>query len=426
MAALLGTLLPRSHHSSSSGTGGSSSSSSSDPATSSTVPAPDIPSVWLNLTGFPPIPTGVATIARPDNFLSENGCTSPNTMWSCAVPKDEQDDIEPNDPDQPNFKFQIEFVNGTVSNTSSTIPLKTAVQKRRLLDLLRRASEPEASPAAPSLEDQNFLGNTTDGNSQPFSGEETPFFITFYSGDHVSYRLTKRASTSSSNGSIADIIPAPEEDSDGTAAAANLVYYPKNQPLRLYNRGRSDEHYGFYNYFNRSIFLKNVVSSNSSDTGELSADQNGGATKEAARYRCTWAQTRFLVQIWTNSQSSKSLLVGSSTATSTASGASASASSGADFDQPGSFAYPVTISIDRHGGNVTEKMVYCWSLDDDGKYVEDSAKLQLEDRDFGGQAVNPSKGPYGNVTVSTEDGGPGGIDGGTGGCGCQWRNWDNA
>ncbi|KAK8168541.1 hypothetical protein BKA80DRAFT_267178 [Phyllosticta citrichinensis] len=427
MAALLGALLPRSHHSSSSsGTGGSSSSSSSDPASSSTAPAPDIPSVWLNLTGYPPIPTGVATIARPDNFFSENGCTSPNTMWSCAVPKDEQDDIEPNDPDQPNFKFQIEFANGTVSNTSSTIPLKTAIQKRRLLDLLRRASEPEASPAAPSLEDQNFLGNTTDGNSQPFSGEETPFFITFYSGDHVSYRLVKRASTSSSNGSIADIIPDPEEDSDGTAAAANLVYYPKNQPLRLYNRGRSDEHYGFYNYYNRSIFLKNTVASNSSDTGELSADQNGGATKEAARYRCTWAQTRMLVQIWTNSQSSKSLLVGSSTATSTASAASASASSGVDFNQPGSFAYPVTISIDRHGGNVTEKMVYCWSLDDDGKYIEDSAKLQLEDRDFGGKAVNPSKGPYGNVTVSTEEGGPGGIDGGTGGCGCQWRNWDNA
>ncbi|KAK8218294.1 hypothetical protein IWZ01DRAFT_492542 [Phyllosticta capitalensis] len=433
MAALLGTLLPRSHHSSSStSTGGSSSSStSSDPSSSSTAPAPDIPSVWLNLTGFPPIPTGVATVARPDNFYSENGCTSPNTMWSCSVPKDEQDDIEPNDPDQPNFKFQIQFVNGTVSNVSSTIPLKTAIQKRRLLDMLRRSSEPEASPAAPSLEDQNFLGNTTDDNSQPFSGEETPFFITFYSGDHVSYRLAKRASSSSSsssssNGSIADIIPDPPTDSDGTAAAANLVFYPKNQPLRLYNRGRKDEHYGFYSYYDRSIFLKNTVAVNSSDTGELSADQDGGATKEAAKYRCTWAQTRFLVQIWTNSQTSKSLLVGSSTGTSTASAASASASSGTDFNQPGSFAYPVTISIDRHGGNVTEKMVYCWSLDDDGKYVKDSAKYQLEDRDFGGQAVNPSSGPYGNVTVSTEDGGPGGIDGGTGGCGCQWRNWDNA
>ncbi|KAK8243866.1 hypothetical protein HDK90DRAFT_409725 [Phyllosticta capitalensis] len=417
MAALLGTLLPRSHH--------------SDPSSSSTAPAPDIPSVWLNLTGFPPIPTGVATVARPDNFYSENGCTSPNTMWSCSVPKDEQDDIEPNDPDQPNFKFQIQFVNGTVSNVSSTIPLKTAIQKRRLLDMLRRSSEPEASPAAPSLEDQNFLGNTTDDNSQPFSGEETPFFITFYSGDHVSYRLAKRASSSSSsssssNGSIADIIPDPPTDSDGTAAAANLVFYPKNQPLRLYNRGRKDEHYGFYSYYDRSIFLKNTVAVNSSDTGELSADQDGGATKEAAKYRCTWAQTRFLVQIWTNSQTSKSLLVGSSTGTSTASAASASASSGTDFNQPGSFAYPVTISIDRHGGNVTEKMVYCWSLDDDGKYVKDSAKYQLEDRDFGGQAVNPSSGPYGNVTVSTEDGGPGGIDGGTGGCGCQWRNWDNA
>ncbi|KAL0254288.1 hypothetical protein SLS55_009762 [Diplodia seriata] len=419
MAALLGTLLPRNKGSddSSSSTGGSSTSPDGSPSATN---VPDTPSVWLNLTGFPPIPTGVATIAEPDNSYEESGCVSPETMWSCAVPKEQQQDLEPNEPNQPNFKFQIKFVNGTISNTTALQPTKTkrSIQHRRWLNFLRTRDEPTPSPSAPSHEDQAFLGNTTDGASSPFAGEDTPFFISFLNGDHVSSkRLAKRAT----NGSIADIIPAPDVASDGTAAAANLLFFPANQPLKLYNRGAADEHYGFYNYFDRSIFLKNNIAVNSTDTGEIQADRDGGSTKDAAKVRCTWRQTRYLVQIWTQSSGSKALL-----ATSTSSGAAATASSGVDFDRPGSFPYPVTITLDRHGGNITEKMIYCYGMDDDGKIIDDSAKLQLENRDFGGTLVNPASGPFGDVNVTLADGGPGGIDGGTGGCGCKWRNWENA
>ncbi|OJD33766.1 uncharacterized protein BKCO1_2700060 [Diplodia corticola] len=422
MAALLGTLLPRGRSSdggSSSSTGGSSTSPDGSPSATN---VPDTPSVWLNLTGFPPIPTGVATIAEPDNSYAESGCVSPETMWSCAVPKEQQQDLAPNEPDQPNFKFQIKFVNGTISNTTALQPTKTkrSIQHRRWLNFLRTRDEPTASPSAPSHEDQAFLGNTTDGASAPFAGEDTPFYISFLNGDHVSSkRLAKRQS--STNGSIADIIPAPDVASDGTAAAANLLFFPANQPLKLYNRGAADEHYGFYNYFDRSIFLKNNMAVNSTDTGEIQADRDGGSTKDAAKVRCTWRQTRYLVQIWTQSSTSKALL-----ATSTSSGAASSASSAADFDRPGSFPYPVTITLDRHGGNITEKMIYCYGMDDDGKIIDDSAKLQLENRDFGGTLVNPAQGPFGDVNVTLAEGGPGGIDGGTGGCGCKWRNWENA
>ncbi|GME26908.1 hypothetical protein GTA08_BOTSDO02326 [Neofusicoccum parvum] len=350
-------------------------------------------------------------------------------MWSCAVPKEEQQELEPNEPNQPNFKFQIRFVNGTIDNTTALQPtkVKRSIQERRWLNFLRTRDEPTPSPAAPSQEDQAFLGNTTDGNSKPFAGEDTPFFISFLNGEHVSSkRFAKRQD--STNGSIADIIPAPDVAADGTAAAANLLTFPANQQLRLYNRGQADEHYGFYNYYDRSIFLKNNIAVNSTDTGEVQADQNGGSTKDAAKVRCTWRQTRFLVQIWTNSEASKALLPTStsSSASSTSSGASSTASSAANFDRPGSFPYPVTVTLDRHGGNITEKMIYCYGMDDDGRIIDDSAKLQLENRDFGGTLVNPAQGPFGNVNVTLADGGPGGIDGGTGGCGCKWRNWENA
>ncbi|EOD45646.1 hypothetical protein UCRNP2_7632 [Neofusicoccum parvum UCRNP2] len=311
-------------------------------------------------------------------------------MWSCAVPKEEQQELEPNEPNQPNFKFQIRFVNGTIDNATALQPtkVKRSIQERRWLNFLRTRDEPTPSPAAPSQEDQAFLGNTTDGNSKPFAGEDTPFFISFLNGEHVSSkRFAKRQD--STNGSIADIIPAPDVAADGTAAAANLLTFPANQQLRLYNRGQADEHYGFYNYYDRSIFLKNNIAVNSTDTGEVQADQNGGSTKDAAKVRCTWRQTRFLVQIWTNSEA-------------------------------------ITVTLDRHGGNITEKMIYCYGMDDDGRIIDDSAKLQLENRDFGGTLVNPAQGPFGNVNVTLADGGPGGIDGGTGGCGCKWRNWENA
>lgn len=395
--------------------------------------SPIQPSQWLNLTGYPPIPTGISTIAHPEAVVENSGCVSPATIWSCALPKEEQASNAPSKPDQPNMRLEISFVNGSVANSSMT---QTA-HRRRDLDrvanpvsagsfirshLLRiRSQLPNPSPAVPSLDDQKFLGNTTDGNSPPFEGEQTPFYISFIDPTKViSARLAKRSTDPFQN--ITSLIPAPAINSDGTAAAATLLPLPSSQPLRLYNRGLPTEHYGFYTYFDRSIFLKSIEPTNSS-FGGVPADTNGGSSFDSATLRCTWAQTRFLVQIWTNAGKSKPLLQGATPTSSSIPSPTATGNSSAnDFTRPGSFPYPVTITLDRHGGSEKDKMIYCYGMDTNGKIIDSNKGFVLEDRSFSGVLVNPTEGPFSNVTVSPADGGPGGIDGGTGGCECQWAN----
>ncbi|KAF2739218.1 hypothetical protein EJ04DRAFT_484747 [Polyplosphaeria fusca] len=366
------------------------------------------PSQWLNLTGYPPIPTGVSTIAQPEAVEEESGCIQPATSWSCALPKEQQQSISPNKPDQPNFKLEITFQNGTVSDPSKTRPAKRAPNPVSAGSLIRSRflnlrAAPSASPAPPSLDDMKFLGETTDGVSSPFEGEETPFFFSLQdTSTATTSRLVRRAGDDSNN--LTSVIPPPTLNSDGTAAPANLYPLSINQPLRLFNRGKADEHYGFYTYFDRSIFLKSITEN--ATRGGNPADIDGGSPFDAATLRCTWAQTRFLVQIWTNSQTTKPLLNGA--------GSNSSANT---FKRPGSFPYPVTVTIDRHGGTATSKMAYCYDMEKDGSIKNDNSKrfFLLEDRSFGGNLVNPSRGPVQNVS------GP--IDGGSGGCHCQWQNW---
>ena len=354
-----------------------------------------IQSQWLNLTGYPPIPTGVSTIIQPDNVGADSDCVEPQTMWSCALPKEEQQGIAPDTANQPNFRVEILFQNGTNATANATSvsrrsyghvanPVSAGGFIRHQLLRIRQAlnSNPYApSPSPPSLEDQSFLGNTTDGNAAPFDGEYTPFFMTFDSATQLSSRLLKRQSSSTDNSSNpfpdpTAAIPPPDNNPDGTAAAANLYPYPSAQPLRLYNRGLPTEHYGFYNYFDRSIFLKSTtpINGTSSNIAPLPNDENGGAPEDAAAVRCTWTQTRFLVQIWTQ-KSPSSLLQAPNTTTISTSHTSANAtslnsSSANDFTIPGSFPYPVTITLDRHGGDISSKMIYCYGMDASEHIIE--------------------------------------------------------
>ena len=406
-----------------------------------------VQSQWLNITGYPPIPTGISTIIQANAVKETTGCIAPATLWSCALPKELQQSVVPNAPDQPNFRVEIAFQNGTTASTpnSSNINNKrfygryaNAVSagsfvRRRLLKI--RDSFYTPTPLPPSQEDQTFLGNFTDGNLAPFDGEYTPFFMSFQSSEKLpSSRVRRRQSSSADDTSdpfpdVATSIPPPDNNPDGTVAPANLLAYPSAQPLRLYDRGQPTEHYGFYNYFDRSIFLKDstLLNSSSDDTGLVPDDENGGANEREAFVRCTWAQTRFLVQIWTKkpdallsaaaNQTSKPSAHVSQNATKLTS------SSANDFARPGSFPYPVSITLDRHGGDIKSKMVYCYGMDDRERIVSSEKKLQLEDRAFGGQLVNPALGPFGDVNVTMRQGGPGGIDGGSGGCTCKWQNW---
>ena len=164
--------------------------------------------------------------------------------------------------------------------------------------------------------------------------------------------------------------------------------------------------------------------------------------------RCTWQQTRFLVRIWTNKGDNFALLQSNNSSSDSPSkqeksktgkddsddkdqtesdnsktNLTSSSPSANNFSRPGSFPYPITITLDRHGGDIEKKMIYCYGLDNFAKPIFDSKKLQLEDREFGGTLVNPARGPWKEVKVKKEDGGPGGIDGGSGGCECRWQNF---
>jgi hypothetical protein len=364
-----------------------------------TQPGGEVNSGWLNLTNYPPIPTGVLTIAQPEAVVEQSGCVAPTTLWSCALPKELQQSVKPNKPDQPNFKIEITFDNSTAT-PSKTRRVANPVSAGAFIRsrFLQARAAPMPSPAPPTDEDMEFLGRTTDGNDAPFQGEDTPLFITIQDPKDMASRLAKRAGPEDPTNITAGI-PPPMLNRDGTAAPANLVPMPSAQPLRLYNRGKDDEHYGFYTYYDRSIFLKQI---NGTNRGGNPADTDGGSTVDAAAMRCTFSETRFLVQIWTRSEASKPLLQG--------------AQSGTSSRRPGTFPYPVSVTIDRHGGNPARKNLYCYDMESDGTIQNKASKrsFQFEDRAFGGNLVNGTQGRP-NVT------GP--VDGGSGGCRCQYQNW---
>ena len=376
---------------------------------SSAGPGQEPPSQWLNLTGYPPIPTGVSTIAQPEAAEEQSGCVEPATMWSCALPKEQQADISPNKPDQPNFKLEIVFENGTVADPSKTRPVRRAANPVSAgafirSHLLRIRAAPSPSPAPPVVDEQKFLGQTTDKNTAPFEGEDTPFFISLRDPKSTSAsRLVRRANDPDNSTDITAAIPPPELNSDGTAAPANLLPFPSAQPLRLFNRGTPEEHYGFYTYYDRSIFLKEIDSNLT--RGGNPADTDGGSLRDAAKLRCTFTQTRLLVQIWTRSEKTKPLL-----------GGSAQTDADSKFERPGSFPYPVTVTVDRHGGEFKKKFLFCYEMETDTRIINkpENRIIYFEDRTFGGNLVNGTQGKQ-NVT--------GFIDGGSGGCGCKWQNW---
>jgi hypothetical protein len=415
-----------------------------------------VQSQWLNLTGYPPMPTGISTIAQPDVASTVTACVQPSSLWGCALPREDQGRNAPNNSDQPNFRLEIRFRNGTV-DANGTVPVSKTSDKRAIasrgIALRRRQSDPftnslfEPNPAPPGLEDQMFLGNTTDNTTSPFNGEATPFYITFLTSDpsipesfnDTSQSPTRRRRRQSGSGSGS--IPAPALLPDGTAAPANLLPnnpLPHSQPVMLYNRGLDSEHYGFYTYFDKSIFIKTTDQFNSSSSSGDSRNNgdpdnsNGGSAKQDADLRCTWAQTRFLVQIWTN-QNFDGQLLPSANGTGASSGPAndhqggsqnPANSSATDFSRPGSFPYPITVTLDRHGGDTSKKGVYCYGMDGQQKIVVGEKKLVAELRGAGGTLTNGAPGIFSNA--AGEDGfdpKAGGIDGGTGGCRCEWRNW---
>lgn len=368
---------------------------------------------WLNLTTFPPMPTGVLTVVGPDNSQSVTACIQPSTLWSCSLPKEQADEAAPYRPTQPKFIFQIQFDNSSnqlwnvTGQTPPRVGRGTASRSRASLRRASQRSDPnfKPNPAAPSFEEMWFLGNTTDGiQSDQKAGEPTPFYISLLksinetAGPDV---LDRRGDYNVSN------FPTPDLNTDGTGAPARLFPLPVQQPLRLYDRGLPSEHYGFYSYYDKSIYVKSksALDETTAGQGEVPADLNGGALETEANFVTVWGQTRFKVEIWTRIDDTSRLVGG---------GAQREADGAA---RPGTFPYPVTVTLDNHGGNPKRKGVV-WYPVDDRQRVRTSglsdANVILYNLKFNGEQINGPKSPDPSL---------GGFDGGTGGCKCEYTNF---
>ncbi|KAI7211026.1 hypothetical protein KC333_g7902 [Hortaea werneckii] len=377
---------------------------------------------WLNLTGFPALPMGVSTVIQPQLSRDESRCVSPEKLWSCDMPSSASS--------IPNFRFEIVFRNGTVPRNETQVMKRSGgstiagrlAQRDDLKNYLYRSN-----PDPPPKEEQLFLGQYTDNLSAPFDGDETPFYLTLVDPTLLqsSTELRKRGgspypypSSSQSNATSENTtthsskkIPKPLLQTNGKPAQAVLYPFAEAQPLRLYNRGEADEHYGFYTYFERSLYIANVSGTSDQLTTQATSLKDASAV-------CTWSQTRFHAQLWTRKGAVAELndmipLSGLPAAQSTAN----------NMTLQGSFPYPVTVTLDRHGGDVKDKGVYCYGLDEENNVVEDVKMWVAEDRGAGGSLLNPAAVPGGQDATpkKREEEKLGGVDGGSGGCACQWQ-----
>ncbi|KAM3415709.1 hypothetical protein BST61_g9223 [Cercospora zeina] len=396
---------------------------------------------WLNLTGFPTIPIGISTIIQPRGKNTRDTCVK-GPIWSCLPPSAAATG------DLPNFRLEIRSKNMTNSKLAKRSGWKDYIYA--------------ALPTPPKNDDRMYLGRTTDNVSKPYEGEETPFYISLL--DAVALQPSSRLHKRSSNFSYpypttAKTSNDQNDDDDtkktkiGTSAASEIpraavkldgkpedsILYPHvtAQPLRLYNRGEETEHYSFYTYFDRTIYIDNSDSSRSSQPWNTTKSNNNNnitsnVPLSSASAVCTFSQTRLLVQIWTRRG-----LLNNATLSSSSNGSAVAGSSTANsMTFPGSFAYHVTVTIDRHGGaSAKEKGVYCYSIEDGTEKVDSNVKGWIwEDRSAGGKLVDAAEVPgerdgkverRDNEDEQRESEAQGeGIDGGTGGCFCRWASGD--
>lgn len=335
------------------------------------------------------------------------------------MPKDDQDSVTPYQPNQPIFTMQIQWDNSTsegwkVPNGEppKSVSRRASGGAAHASSIVResQAEKFKPDPSPPDFEEMWFLGDTTDGiESDEKAGEPAPFYISLLrsnsTGDkEEGVKLNKRETTVGSD-LVKDLISSPDLLEDGTPAPAVMLPQPVQQPVRLYDRGLPTEHYGFYTYFKRTIYLKSVDDAGEKD--DVPLDQEGGCKKTEANYLVTWAETRMLVQIWTRTLGADgSKLLGR--------GGSGDADASEELDRPGTMPYPVTVSLDTHGGDPEKKYVWMWPINERQELDEENPKLLRNDLEFGGKVVNHRK---------NNDTSFGGFDGGSGGCRCEWVNW---
>ncbi|KAH8905513.1 hypothetical protein BR93DRAFT_803506 [Coniochaeta sp. PMI_546] len=368
---------------------------------------------WLNLTDFPPIPTGISTVVGEDNSVTVSGCANPATLWSCTLSKEQAPEAAPFQPNQPKFIFNIQYDNRTgrpwdITGQQPPISRRSLRTRPSGFHSARRdlTSPFTPNPPPPSFQEMWFLGNTTDEIQSPLkAGEPTPFYITFLH--------SLNSTVSSTSLPRRDLIfnttnfPVPDRNPDGTGAPARLLPRPYQQPLRLYDRDLPTEHYGFYTYFNKTIYVKSLATLNDSTVsqGQVPADRDGGSLETEANYLVIWVQTRMKVEIWTRMGGNTTRFVGGNPLGTYGNG---------NDTRPGSFPYPMTVTVDTHGGDRVKKGTWAYKVTDRQQIDTGDFKLVVNNVGFNGAVINPAFG--GDLSL-------GGVDGGKSGCQCGWTNF---
>ncbi|KAL2122668.1 hypothetical protein VTJ04DRAFT_3123 [Mycothermus thermophilus] len=392
------------------------------------------PSRFVNVTGFPPVPTGVSTVIAPDS-KSVTACVQPPTLWTCALPKEQHETgTTPGfGPDQPPFIIQIQYD----SDPKQLWRLSSG-------DLPTIPSTVKPNPPPPSLREMFFLGNTTDGVvSADKAGEPTPFFISILRSvndtvgpDLLSPEKKKRSLTdwaapilnrllvprqNSSQSlppvlNVSAIAPPPDLDPDGSGrgAPAVLLPFPTQQPLRLYDKGLPTERLAFYSYYNKTTYVRSIESITGDGPGAkpVQEDLNGGSLRSEARFLVTWLFVRYKIEIWTRATGT---LDGSNDRTGPSTARLLTGRVGTSDDtQPGTFPYPITITLDTHGGPFGKKFAFTRAVDERQRIVLSDTKFLLNRMNTTGDHANPA---------NFFDESLGGMDGGTGGCKCEYKNF---
>lgn len=201
---------------------------------------------------FPALPTGQVFIRPFAPADSSTACVAQNSksFWSCELPSDSHfpaTNTTSTGTPAPAFNFIITH--------NSTLP-KTGTSLQKPL------------PSPPALADYSKLALLDTGVANN-TGEATPYTISLLTSNTPG--VSRRAERP------ANVLPA----------------VLKNQPLRLFNRGQDDAHYGFHAYFDKTIHFRSDVLA-----GTPPNDVVGGLPAGEADMKVTWRQTRFKVAIW--------------------------------------------------------------------------------------------------------------------------------
>ena len=90
------------------------------------------------------------------------------------------------------------------------------------------------------------------------------------------------------------------------------------------------------------------------------------------------------------------------------------AGGGRNFTRPGTMPYPVTVTLDSHGGDPDQKATWAWPVDARQRIDASAPRLLFNDVGAAGTLIN---------SRARGDSSLGGFDGGSGGCRCEWVNF---